>query len=150
MRPDKLHLKECDEMVLNKKQIYIVDDDESVRRALGILLATYGFRVDTFTCAEEFFSSVPDSAAGCLILDIHMPGLDGWKAQKRIIESGFKRPVIIISADKNSLNYERALKAGAVGYLQKPFNDQALVDLIKVGLEKQKRIPPLIVWDDKN
>jgi FixJ family two-component response regulator len=122
------------------KQIFIVDDDISVCRALGILLTTYGFTVDSFTCAEDFFRAVPNSAVGCLLLDIHMPGLDGWKAQQRIIESGSKRPVIIISADKNSENYERALKAGAAGYLQKPFNDRALVDLINVAVGKKGEI----------
>ncbi|MFA5145645.1 MAG: response regulator [Candidatus Omnitrophota bacterium] len=126
-------------MSFDNKQIFIVDDDASVCRALAVLLATYGFTVDTFTCAEEFFNAVPNSVSGCLILDIHMPGLDGWKAQQHIIESGSKRPVIIISADKNDVNYKRALKAGAVGYLQKPFNDQALVDLINIAVEKQRR-----------
>jgi len=122
------------------KQIFIVDDDESVCRALSVLLVTYGFTVDTFTCAEEFFRAVPNSVPGCLILDIHMPGLDGWETLQRIIESGSKRQVIIISADKNDVNYERALKAGAVGYLQKPFNDQALVDLINIAVEKRGEI----------
>ena len=125
-------------MLFEKKQIFIVDDDESVCRALGVLLVTYGFTVDTYTCAEEFFRAVPNSVLGCLILDIHMPGLDGWETLQRIIESGSKRQVIIISADKNDVNYERALKAGAVGYLQKPFNDQALVDLIKVAFKKEE------------
>ena len=121
-------------MQLDKKQVYVVDDDESVCRALGLLLATYGFAVDTFTSAEAFFSAVPNSAAGCLIMDIHMPGLDGWKAQQYMIESGSKRPVIIMSGDKTEGFDERALKTGAVGYLQKPFNDQALVNLVNVAL----------------
>lgn len=125
------------EMAMQKNQIFIVDDDESVCRSLSVLLVAYGFTVDTFTSAEEFFSAVPNSVPGCLILDIHMPGLDGWKTQQRIIESGSKRPVIIISADKNDVNYERALKAGAVGYLQKPFNDQALVNLINIAVKKK-------------
>jgi len=140
MKPEELQLKGREETLLNKKQIYIVDDDESVCRSLGILLATYGFTVDTFSSAEEFFCAVPDSTPGCLIMDIHMPGLDGWKAQQRIIESGSKRPVIIISAEKISINYERALKAGAVGYLQKPFNDQALVDLINIAVEEKGEV----------
>ena len=63
-------------------------------------------------------------------MDIHMPGLDGWEALKQIFTLGFKLPVIIISASKNSENNERALKAGAIGYLQKPFLGQSLVDLI--------------------
>jgi two-component system, LuxR family, response regulator FixJ len=115
------------------EQIYIVDDDGSVCRALSILLGTYGFSVKTFKSAEDFFSAVPNSASGCLLLDIHMPGLDGWGTQQRLLKSGSSRPVIIMSADKNEGLNERALKAGAAGYLQKPFNDQALVDLINIA-----------------
>ena len=125
-------------MSADKKQIYIVDDDESVCRALDILLVTYGFIVTTFTSAVEFLSAVPDSVPGCLILDIHMPGLDGWETQQRLVASGSSRPVIVMSADKNRGLNERALKAGAAGYLQKPFNDQALVDLIKVAVNRNK------------
>jgi two-component system response regulator FixJ len=126
-------------ILLENKQIFIVDDDESVCRALRFLLVTYGFSVKTFTCAEEFFRAVPNSVPGCLILDIHMPGLDGWETLQHLLTSGSTRPVIIISADKNAGLNERALKAGAVGFLQKPFNDQALVDLIKVAFEKEDK-----------
>jgi FixJ family two-component response regulator len=120
MKPEKFYLK----------QIFIVDDDESVCRALSILLVTYGFAVDTFTSAEEFFRAVPNSVPGCLILDVHMPGLDGWETLQHLLASGSSRPVIIISADKNEGLQEKASKGGAVGFLQKPFNDQSLVDLI--------------------
>ncbi len=123
-------------MVFENKQIFIVDDDESVCRALSVLLVTYGFTVGTFTSADDFFRAVPNSVPGCLILDIHMPGLDGWETQQRLTESGSKRPVIFISADKNAGLNEKALKAGAVGFLQKPFNDRELVNLIKVAFER--------------
>jgi FixJ family two-component response regulator len=139
MKTEKLRLfKEGDEALTGKKQIFVVDDDASVCRALAVLLATYGFSVDTFSSSDVFFNIVSDSTPGCLILDIHMPGLDGWCALERIIKSGSKRPVIIISADKKSGNHERALKAGAVGYLQKPFNDQALVGLINIAGNAKK------------
>ncbi len=120
-----------------KEQIFIVDDDVSVCRALSILLLTYGFTVNTFTSAEDFFNVVPNSAPGCLLLDIHMPGLDGWETQQRLLKSGSNRPVIIMSADKNAGLNEKALKAGAIGFLQKPFNDQALVGLISIAFEKK-------------
>ena len=123
-------------MLSKNKQIFIVDDDVSVCRALSVLLVTYGFTVNTFASAEEFFSAVSNSVPGCLILDIHMPGLDGWETLQYLIKSGSSRPVIIISADKNEELNEKALKAGAVGFLQKPFNNKALVDLIKVAVEK--------------
>lgn len=130
MQLEKLQRKKCGAMPSGKRQIYIVDDDESVRRALKFLLVTYDFQVETFSSAEKFFSAVPNNAPGCLILDIHMPGLEGWEAQKRLFRSGSKRPVIIISADKNGRLKEQALKAGTMGFLQKPFNDHELVDLI--------------------
>jgi len=120
-------------MSLKLKQIYIVDDDESVCRALKLLMMTYGFAVETFSCAKNFFSTVSNGMPGCLILDIHMSGINGWEAKKRLIESGSDRPVIIITAEKDDGLHERALNAGAVGFLQKPFNDQQLVDLINLA-----------------
>ena len=116
-----------------KKQIYIVDDDESVCRALKSLLMTFDFDVKTFSSAKSFFENAPNDDSGCLVLDIHMPGLDGWETQKRILASGSKRPVIFISAEKKDNVADRALKVGAVGFLQKPFDGQSLVDLINVA-----------------
>jgi two-component system, LuxR family, response regulator FixJ len=130
MKKEKSRTKKNSEMLSRDKQIFIVDDDESLCRALSILLVTYGFTVDTFNSAEEFFRVVPNSVPGCLILDIHMPGLDGWETLRRLLVSGSTRPVILISADKNTGLNEKALKAGTMGFLQKPFNGQELVDLI--------------------
>ncbi|MCB4791912.1 MAG: response regulator [Elusimicrobia bacterium] len=117
-------------MLADKKHIFIVDDDESVCRALKCLLMTFGFEVSIYLSAEKYFSAMPNSAKGCLVMDIHMPGLDGMEALKRIIESGSKRPVIIISADKNGGLKNKVLKTGGAGFLQKPVNAQELVDLI--------------------
>ncbi len=122
-------------MILNNKDIYIVDDDESICRALKTFLMTYDFEVKTFNSAQSFFDTVPNDEPGCLVLDIHMPGVDGWAAQKKIYDSGSKRPVIFISAEKQDNVVDRALKAGAVGFLQKPFNGQTLVDLINTASE---------------
>lgn len=124
----------------NKRKIYIVDDDESVCRALKTLLMTFGFEVATFNSAQSFFDTIPNDGPGCLVLDIHMPGLDGWATHKKILESGSKRPVIFISAEKQDTAAERALKVGAVGFLQKPFNGQTLVDLINVASENASGI----------
>ena len=130
MKPEKPCLKDGVEILAENKQIFIVDDDESVCRALSVMLITYGFSVKTFTSAEEFFRAVPNGIPGSLVLDIHMPELDGWETMRRIFTLGSKRPVIIISAEKNGGLNEKVLKAGAVGFLQKPFNGQELVDLI--------------------
>lgn len=120
-------------MTADKKQVFIVDDDVSVRRALKMLIKTFGFEVETFSSADKFFSAVPSHIPGCLVLDLHMPGMDGWQTLERMMKTGSKRPVIVITADKNGGLKEKALKAGALGFLQKPFFDQELVGLINMG-----------------
>jgi FixJ family two-component response regulator len=115
------------------QNIYIVDDDESVCRAIKILLISYDFDVKTFNSAQGFFDAVAFDDPGCLLLDIHMPEIDGWEAQKKIVNSGSKRPVIFISAEKQDNAADRALEVGAVGFLQKPVDAKILVDLIKLS-----------------
>lgn len=135
MELEESQLRGCGEISLEKIQIYIVDDDESIRRAVKLLMVSYGFTVDTYSSSEEFFSAIPNSAPGCLILDIHMSGLNGWDAQQKLVKTKSNRPVIIITADKNGGLKEKALKAGAVGFLQKPFNGPELVDLVNLAFE---------------
>lgn len=135
MELEESQLRGCGEISLEKRQIYIVDDDESIRRAVKLLMVSYGFTVDTYSSSEEFFSAIPNSAPGCLILDIHMSGLNGWDAQQKLVKTKSNRPVIIITADKNGGLKEKALKAGAVGFLQKPFNGPELVDLVNLAFE---------------
>ena len=130
MQLEKLLLNERDEMFSDKKQIFIVDDDESIRRSLKLLMVSYGFAVETFSSAEEFFSDVRNKAPGCLILDIHMPGVNGWDTQQRLIKEGYILPVIVITADKDDRFKEMAFKAGAVGFLQKPFEDHYLLHMV--------------------
>ena len=120
-------------MSRSQKQIFIVDDDESVGRALKLLMMTYGFAVEIFSSAEKFFKAIPNNVPGCLILDIYLPGLNGWEAKRKLDDSGSDRSVIIITADKEEGLKERALKAGALGSLQKPFNEQELVNLINLA-----------------
>jgi two-component system, LuxR family, response regulator FixJ len=127
---EKLKLNDGQEASSDKKQIYILDDDESVRRSLKLLMVSYGFAVDTFSSSEDFFTAVPKNAQGCLILDIHMPGLSGWDTQERLTKTGYKFPVIVITADKDDRFKEKALKAGAVGFLQKPFEDHYLLHMV--------------------
>jgi two-component system response regulator FixJ len=127
MQLEELQFTKSGEIFTDKKLIHIVDDDESVCSALKVLMVTYGFEVRTFFSAEEYFSAVPNSAPGCLILDIYLPGMDGWEAQRRLLKSGSKRPIIIMTADKNDRLKEQAFKIGVVGFLQKPFQDHELV-----------------------
>ena len=136
MQVEELQLKKYDKTSSDKKQIYILDDDESVLRSLKLLMVSYGFAVDTFSSSEEFFTAVPNSAPGCLILDIHMPGLNGWDTQQRLIKTGYNLPVIVITADKDDRFKERALKAGAVGFLQKPFEDHHLLHMVNQAFNR--------------
>ena len=113
--------------------IYIVDDDESVCRALKTLLMTYDFEVRTFNSAQSFFDTVAHDDPGCLLLDIHMPGLDGWETQKKILIPDRNVRLFLFLLRKQDNAADRALKVGAVGFLQKPVNAQTLVDLINVS-----------------
>jgi FixJ family two-component response regulator len=121
-------MKENGDMPYN---VFIVDDDESICRALKTLLMTCGFTVKTFNSAQSFFDAVPNDEPGCLILDIRMPVLDGWATHKIIADSGSKRPVMFISAEEQADGIDRALKVGAVGFLQKPVDGEVLVQLIE-------------------
>ena len=115
------------------QKVFIVDDDASICRALKCLLTTFGFSVETFLSGQAFFNAVAEDDPGCLVLDINMPGLNGWEVQKRLEKEGSKRQFIIITADKDDGLRDRAMEIGAVGFLQKPFNDQELVNLINQG-----------------
>lgn len=120
-------------MAEDRKKVFIIDDDESVCRALKYLLMTYGFEVETFLSGQAFFNAVSDTASGCLLLDINMPGLDGWEVQRmqQMLELAHaKRKVIFMTGDKSGEYRERIAAAGAAGFLQKPFNGQELVDLV--------------------
>ncbi len=136
MNLQELQLNKSEKKCLDEKQIYILDDDESVRRSLKLLMVSYGFAVETFSSSEEFFTGVSNSTEGCLILDIHMPGLNGWDTQRRLDKAGYNLPVIVISADKDDSFKEKALKAGAVGYLQKPFEDHYLLHMVNQVFNK--------------
>ena len=137
MKTEELPLKNY-KIPLEKKQIYILDDDESVLRSLKLLMISYGFAVNTFSSSEEFFKAVPNSSKGCLILDVHMPELNGWDTQKRLTKTGNNLPVIVITADKDDRFKEKALKAGAVGFLQKPFEDHHLLHMVVQVFNKTK------------
>jgi len=126
-------------VIEEKNQIYLIDDDESVRKALKRLLGTYGFPVAAFASADEFLDLVPHDAMGCLVLDIHMPGMNGFQLREALATLGSRLPIIFITADKDIAIKEHALQTGVVGLLQKPFNDQALIDLIHKALGKHNQ-----------
>lgn len=114
--------------------VFIVDDDESVRRALARLIRSAGFEARVFASAEEFLDEGCQNIPGCLILDVRMPGTNGLELQERLIASGSEMPVVFITAHEDTEARERAMKTGAVAYIQKPFNDEVLLDAVNKGL----------------
>ena len=138
MQEDEIQLKNSDKKFLDKKQIYIVDDDISVRRSLKLLMVSHALAVETFSSAEDFFCDVRNKAPGCLILDIHMPVLNGWDMLQKLTETGHNHQVIVITADRNDSFKERAMKVGAVGFLQKPFEDHCLLGIVNRVFNKKE------------
>ena len=114
--------------------VSIVDDDASLRRSLRNLLASVGFRVETFQSAEEFLHSAHRQNTGCMVLDLRMAGMSGLELLKHLATAGSRIPVIILTAHGDEDTRHRALQAGAVAFLKKPFQSAALVDAVRTAL----------------
>jgi FixJ family two-component response regulator len=125
-------------MTNNQFVVMIVDDDESIRRAARRLIKSYGFPVETFASAEDFLSSGRLHETACLVLDVQMPGLNGLELQSRLITDGHQVPIIFITAFDDENARAQALKAGALGYLVKPFEEADLLTAINVALRRQE------------
>lgn len=113
----------------------VVDDDESVRESLPDLLGTFGFATRVFSSAEEFLSSGCADQTSCLILDVAMPGMSGPELHQELKRLGQDIPTIFITGQGDEKIRARLLKQGAVEFLLKPLNDQALVAAIKMALQ---------------
>lgn len=114
--------------------ITIVDDDESLRKAIKRLINAVGLSVEDFASAEDFLCSGRSQDAACLILDLQLPGMSGLELQRRLAAANCRVPTIFISANSDGQAYKRALEAGAVGFLQKPFSEDALFNAINSAL----------------
>jgi FixJ family two-component response regulator len=116
--------------------VAIVDDDELMRSALQGLLKEAGFSVRAFGSAEEFLSSDQHREAACLIADIRMPGMSGLELQARLNAEQLKLPTIFITAHGDARMRMQALRAGAVEFLTKPFDDEVLVECVRAALAR--------------
>jgi len=125
-------------MIEAQPVVYVVDDDLSVLKSLRRLLAVCGFRVETFSSAREFLQNYLDDVPGCLVLDICLPGLNGLELQRTLAEEGHALPIIFITGHGDIPTSVRAMKAGAVDFLPKPFTDKALIDSIEQALDKSR------------
>ena len=115
--------------------ISIVDDDKSMREATSALVRSLGYAVATFASAEDFLGSDRVDDSSCLITDVQMPGLSGVELQSRLIADGRQMPIIGITACLEESIRTQMLKAGAIGFLSKPFNDECLIDCLTTALK---------------
>jgi FixJ family two-component response regulator len=119
--------------------VFVIDDDESIRESLRSLLRSVGLGVETFASAREFLQSVRPDVPACLILDVRMPGLSGLDLQRDLTGANIHIPIIFITGHGDIPMSVRAMKAGAVEFLTKPFRDQDLLDAIQQALERDRR-----------
>lgn len=118
--------------------VFVIDDDPSIREAIKSLIRSVGMRVETFSSAQEFLASRRADAPACLVLDVRMPGLSGLDLQRELTETGLTVPIIFITGHGDIPMSVRAMKAGAVEFLTKPFRDQDLLDAISQAVERDR------------
>jgi FixJ family two-component response regulator len=121
-----------------KKLISIVDDDESVRRTTTLLIQSFGFQAAAFESAESLLKSGQLQETSCLLVDLQMPGMNGLQLQRHLAASGYKIPIIFITAYDSKESRQQAMQAGAVAFLSKPFNDELLLETIRGTLRESE------------
>jgi RNA polymerase sigma factor (sigma-70 family) len=121
-----------------KPTIYVVDDDPSVRDSTELMLKSVGFNVKTFGSAQDFLKADLREDLGCLVLDVRMPGMSGLELQEKLVSTKTPLPVIFITGHGTVPMSVRAMKAGAFDFLQKPFEEQDLLDAINRAVARQR------------
>lgn len=118
--------------------IYVIDDEPTVGTALRRLIESVGLAVQIFTSAQEFLNAKLQDAPGCLVLDVRMPGMSGLEVQQRLAAAGICLPVIFLTGYADVQMTVRAMKAGAIEFLTKPFHEQELLDAIQAALQRHR------------
>ncbi|MCP4452925.1 MAG: response regulator transcription factor, partial [Planctomycetes bacterium] len=116
--------------------VFVVDDDQAMRNSLKWLIESVGLTVRTYASADDFIKDYYPGRAGCLLLDVRMPGMSGLELQEQFIEQQIRIPIIIITGHGDVPMAVRAMKAGAVDFIEKPFNDELLLESIRNALIK--------------
>jgi FixJ family two-component response regulator len=119
--------------------IAVVDDDPSARQGLQRLIRSVGWKAETFASAQEFLARPPTEAPSCLVLDLQLPDLSGLDLQKRMAEVGWETPIVFLTGHGNIPASVQAMKAGAVEFLTKPFDEEELLQAIRVAIERDQR-----------
>lgn len=119
-----------------RRLIHIVDDEEAIRRSAGFMLKTSGFTVATYPSGDAFLREVRHAQPGCILLDVRMPGMDGLAVQQELLVRGIAMPVVILTGHGDISIAIRAMKAGAVEFIEKPFEKAVLLDAIRAAFER--------------
>jgi FixJ family two-component response regulator len=114
----------------SRLRIAVVDDDESVLKALKRLLRAANLDADTFASGREFLDSLPAQVPDCIVLDLHMPGMNGLDIQRQLARGALRVPIVVITGHDEPQTRAQCLSAGAAAYLRKPLDDEALLDAI--------------------
>jgi FixJ family two-component response regulator len=123
---------------INEKQVFVIDDDAAVQSSLSSLLRSVGLQATAFSSAAEFLSSDKPDVPSCLVLDVRLPGVGGIEFQAELATANIRLPIIFITGHGDIPMTVRAMKAGAVEFLTKPFRDQDLLDAVRVGLDRDR------------
>ena len=126
-------------MVEERAVVFVIDDDPSMRLALEDLVRSVGLEVRAFAAPQEFLQSKPPDAPACLVLDVRLPGMSGLTLQKELAKEGLALPVIFVTGHGDIPMSVRAMKAGAVEFLSKPFHDQDMLDAIHAAIERDRK-----------
>ncbi|GAA0336486.1 response regulator FixJ [Sphingomonas oligophenolica] len=124
---------------MDKRLVHVVDDEEAIRRSLGFLLRTSGFSVSVHESGVAFLKEVKTAEPGCILLDVRMPDMDGLAVQEELNARGVTMPVIVLTGHGDISIAVRAMKAGAVDFLEKPFEKPLLMDAIDRAFERLER-----------
>ena len=120
----------------SERVVHVVDDDAAVRRSLKRLLDAAGYEPILYDAPEAFLDAVRDSSDGCALLDVYMPGMDGMQVHSQLKKRGSRLPVIVMTGQSDVQIAVRAMKAGAVDFIEKPFEDRTLLDAIALALAR--------------
>jgi RNA polymerase sigma factor (sigma-70 family) len=123
---------------MKKPTIHIVDDDQAVRESIQWLIESVGLNIETYGSANEFLDNYAEDSLGCLILDVRMPGISGLDLQHILADRGIDLPIVFVTGHGDVPMAVRALKNGAVDFIEKPFNDQVLLDTIQSAVQKHR------------
>jgi FixJ family two-component response regulator len=118
--------------------VFVVDDDPSVREAIQSLIRSVGLHVDAFASAQDFLRSKRPDVPGCLVLDIRLPGFSGLQLQRKLADADIRIPIVFMTGHGDIPMTVKAMKAGAVEFLTKPFRDQDLLDAIQQAIESDR------------